>query len=270
VSASGPALRPAAVAGAFYPSDADVLARAVDSFVEAAGAPHGRATPKAIVVPHAGYRFSGPIAGHGYAAIRPLRGVVERVVLLGPAHFVHLDGLATVSVDALDTPLGPIAVDDEARRTVLALPGVTTDDAAHAREHSLEVHLPFLARVLGDVRVLPLVVGRARPEAVAEVLDAVWGGPETLLVVSSDLSHYLDHASATRRDSRTAEAIVAGHGDELGIEDACGVVGMRGFLLAASRHQLDASLLDLRNSGDTSGRHDSVVGYGAFAFTSAR
>jgi AmmeMemoRadiSam system protein B len=160
-------------------------------------------------------------------------------------------------------------VDADARRVVLELPGVLVNDAAHAREHSLEVHLPFLARVLGEIRVLPLVVGRAEPDTVADVLDAVWGGPETLVVVSSDLSHYLDHTSATRRDERTAAAIVAGDIGAVGFDDACGAICVRGFLLAAGRHELDARILDLRNSGDTSGPRDRVVGYGAFAFSGA-
>jgi AmmeMemoRadiSam system protein B len=257
-------VRPPAVAGMFYPDDARALARDVDTFV--AAATYDGATPKAIVVPHAGYVYSGPIAGTGYAAIAPLVGVVERVLLLGPAHRVPLSGIAVPSVDAFVTPLGPVAVDTEARDVALACDGVIVDDLPHASEHSLEVHLPFLQRAFGDdVRVLPLVVGRAAAETVAAVLDALWGGPETLIVVSSDLSHYEDYASAHAHDARTAAAIVGGDVDAIGPYDACGAYPVRGLLTAAARHGLGVELLDLRNSGDTAGSRDRVVGYGAFA-----
>lgn len=265
-------VRPAAVAGRFYPADPGVLAADIDDLVRDAfeAEDPGSLPPKAIVVPHAGYQYSGSIAATAYAMLRAAKGSVERVVLLGPAHFVRVDGLATVSVDALETPLGPIAVDDDARRAVLTVAGVSVDDSAHAPEHSLEVHLPFLLRVLGDVRVLPLVVGRAEPATIADALDAVWGGPETLIVVSSDLSHYLDHATATSRDRETAAAIVGGDVDAIGSHDACGATGVRGLLVAACRRGLHAHLVDLRNSGDTAGSRDRVVGYGAFTFTVAQ
>jgi AmmeMemoRadiSam system protein B len=262
------ARRPA-VAGTFYPDAAEVLGPQVDAFVA-----HARrvpddapaALPKAIVVPHAGYVYSGPIAGTGYAAVAALAGTVRRVVLLGPAHRVPLEGLAVPSVDAFDTPLGPVTIDTDARATALGCAGVVVDDLPHGPEHSLEVHLPFLLRVLGpDVRVLPIVVGHAPPAMVAAVLDALWGGPETLVVVSSDLSHYERYDDALAHDRRTADAIVTGAVDAITPTDACGAYPVRGLLTAAARHALDVHVLDLRNSGDTAGPRDRVVGYGAFA-----
>jgi hypothetical protein len=258
--------RPPAVSGTFYPSDATALAAQVDKFV--AARPYDATPPKAIVVPHAGYVYSGPIAGTGYAAIEPLAGVIERVVVLGPAHRVPVDGLAVSSADAFVTPLGAVPIDSDAREIALACPGVSVDDMAHAPEHSIEVHLPFLQRVLGPgFRVLPVVVGRAEADIVAAFLDALWGGPETLFVVSTDLSHYEDQRSARRHDERTAAAILNGAIEAIGAYDACGAAPLRGLLRAAAKHELDVTLLDLRNSGDTAGPLDRVVGYGAFTCT---
>ena len=263
-------VRPPAVAGLFYPADPRELERMVDADI-AAGAvddPAGNALPpKAIVAPHAGYVYSGPIAGTAYARLRPLAGTVERVLLLGPAHRVAVRGLAVPSVDAFASPLGPILIDTDARRDALTCPGVHVDDRAHADEHSLEVHLPFLQRVLagGTWRVLPLLVGWAPAEQVAQVLDLLWGGPETLIVVSSDLSHYHDRDTADRLDQRTAGTIVARDPDHLGPDDACGVHPLSGLLLSARHHDLDVTLLDLRTSADTAGDPTRVVGYGAFA-----
>jgi AmmeMemoRadiSam system protein B len=257
--------RPAAVAGTFYPDDPAVLARVVDDAV-AAAAVRGR-MPKALIVPHAGYAYSGPVAATAYAQLAAGRDRIRRVVLLGPAHRVVLGGLAVSGADAFVTPLGRVEVDDEARRRVLALPQVSVDDAAHAREHSLEVQLPFLQRVLASFRVLPLAVGEAEPADVAEVLDAVWGGPETAIVVSSDLSHYHDYDTAAALDRRTARAIVRVHPDALSDADACGAHAVRGLLEAVQRRGLQVHLLDLRSSGDTSGDRETVVGYGAFAVT---
>jgi len=259
-------VRPPAVAGRFYPGDAAALASTVDDAL--AHAPTwDREPPKAIVAPHAGYMYSGPIAATGYATLKPARDVVHRVVLLGPAHYVPVRGIATSSADAFLTPLGPVPVDEELRARVCHLPGVEVDDAAHAPEHSLEVHLPFLQRVLPESSVLPVVVGVAVAEDVARFLDAVWGGPETVVIVSTDLSHYLDHDTAIARDRQTAAAIVAGRGEAIGPEDACGARPLRGLLLAATRHGLRAELLDLRTSADTAGDRHRVVGYGAFAFS---
>jgi len=232
----------------------------------AGATPWSGPAPKALIVPHAGYVYSGAIAATGYRTLAAARDTIRRVVLLGPAHHVGVSGLAVSGADAFVTPLGPVPVDAELRDAVGALPGVAVDDRAHAPEHSLEVHLPFLQRALTRFTVLPVIVGRADAEMVAAVLDAVWGGPETLIVVSSDLSHYLDHARASARDRLTADAIVAGRIDALTPEDACGVAPVRGLVVAAARHGLHAEPLDLRTSGDTAGDRDRVVGYGAFAF----
>ncbi len=253
------------MAGRFYPGRARTLAQSVDALLATAtvaAAP----VPKAIVVPHAGYAFSGPIAASAYARLAPARTTVRRVVLLGPAHRVALDGLAAPKADILRTPLGDVAIDVDARGTVAALPHVAIDDAPHAGEHSLEVHLPFLQRTFDEFSVLPLVVGVATAEEVAAVLDAVWGGPETLIVVSSDLSHYEPHERATAHDIRTVDAILAGRIDAIGPRDACGRFPLRGLLLAAAGHGLRPELLDRRTSGDTAGPRDRVVGYTAIVF----
>lgn len=262
------AVRPTAVAGSFYPADPSDLAGMVDWALAAAAPARGRAAPKALIAPHAGYIYSGPIAGSAYALVAPLRGVVERVVLLGPAHRVPVDGMAVPTSAAFATPLGPITVDEELRRIALTMPGVHADDRPHAPEHSLEVHLPFLLRVLGpDISVLPVVVGQALTQEVADLLEALWGGPETLVVVSSDLSHYHDHATATTLDRHTAEAILQRRGHDITGHDACGAHPVKGLLEVAERRGLRIDLLDLRTSGDTAGDRSRVVGYGAFAFT---
>ena len=263
-------VREPAVAGRFYPGRAHTLALAVDDLLAAAPAAASsvatESVPKAIVVPHAGYAFSGPIAASAYARFAPARATVRRVVLLGPAHRIALDGLAAPRADFLRTPLGDVPVDLEARAIVAALPGVAIDDTPHAGEHSLEVHLPFLQRTFDAFSVLPLVVGIATAEKIAAVLDAVWGGRETLIVVSTDLSHYEPHDRATAHDIRTVDAILAGRIDAIGARDACGRFPLRGLLLAASRHGLRPELLDRRTSGDTTGPRDRVVGYAAIAF----
>jgi AmmeMemoRadiSam system protein B len=206
------------------------------------------------------------VAASAYAALGPLRGAVRRVVLLGPSHRVPVRGLAVPDTDAFATPLGEVPLDLEALALALSLPQVRRLEAAHAFEHSLEVQLPFLQRVLGDFRLAPFAVGEARDAEVAELIELLWGGPETLLVVSSDLSHYEDYATARRLDRATSEAIVALDPAPLGFESACGQVPVRGLLVVARRHGLRASLLDLRSSGDTAGSRERVVGYGAYAF----
>jgi len=259
--------RTPAVAGAFYPADPASLAEMVDGYI--AAAPHDGPSPKALAVPHAGYAYSGPVAGTGYAALASARSTINRVVLLGPAHRVRVAGVAASGADAFLTPLGPVALDASARELALTLPGVRVDDAAHAPEHSIEVHLPFLQRALREFVVLPLVVGFPAPDVVARVLDALWGGPETLVIVSTDLSHYLDYESAAKRDLRTARAVTALDSEGIGDRDACGAYALRALLRVASTRGLAARVLDLRSSGDTSGQRDSVVGYGAFGFREA-
>lgn len=259
-------VRPAAVAGAFYDDDPVRLRHFVDDALRTAASAGGddAVVPKAVVVPHAGYVYSGPVAASAYARLRRGAGIVERVVLLGPAHRVPVRGLAVSSADAFATPLGPVPVDTEGRDVVLRFPQVGVSDDAHALEHSLEVQLPFLFEVLGPVNVLPLVVGLTTAEEVAEVIEAVWGGDETLVVVSTDLSHYHDYETATTLDRMTATAVEAGRIEAIGDRDACGAYPLRGLLLAAADHGLRTRLLDLRNSGDTAGPRDRVVGYGAF------
>src|SRR5574337_1657674 len=261
--------RPPAVAGYFYDADPKALAGAVQRHLDGAPADPERdpeRPPKALIAPHAGYVYSGSVAASAYRAIAPLRESVRRVVLLGPSHRVALRGLAAPSVDAFVTPLGPVPVDREAVDRILALPQVRVLDAAHAEEHSLEVQLPFLQTVLERFTLVPLSVGDATAEEVAAVLETLWGGDETLIVVSSDLSHYHDYATAQRLDEETTRAIEELRPEGLGRESACGRVPARGLLVAAKRHGLSARTLDVRNSGDTAGTRDRVVGYGAWAF----
>jgi AmmeMemoRadiSam system protein B len=259
-------IRPAAVAGAFYPADPRALREALgNSFAEAVPPSADAAEPKAVIVPHAGYVYSGPIAASAYLRVAARRDTVRRVVLLGPSHRVSLRGLAVSSADAFETPLGLVPIDAELRSMVLGLPMVTVNDSAHAGEHSLEVQLPFLQTVLDDFTLLPLVVGDASPDEVATVLDRCWTRPDTLVVISTDLSHYLPYADAVRLDARTAAAIAALRPDEIHGPDACGARPLRGLLTLAAARQLAVEQLDLRNSGDTAGDRDRVVGYGAFA-----
>lgn len=257
-------VRPPAVAGLFYPGDAATLRASVAEYLAATQA--SGATPKAIIVPHAGYVYSGPIAAAAYARISPGRKTITRVVLLGPAHRVAFEGLAVPDAEAFATPLGSVALDRDAIERIMAFPQVRAFNAAHAQEHSLEVHLPFLQEVLGDFRLVPLVAGEATAEEVGEVLDALWGGPETLIVISSDLSHYHDYDTAQQLDRATATAIEMLRPEDIGYDQACGRVPVNGLLLVAKRRGLHATTLDLRNSGDTAGPRDRVVGYGAWAF----
>lgn len=266
-SVSDAAVRPAAVAGLFYPAAAAELGAEVDRMLDAAR-PSGP-LPKAIIVPHAGYIYSGPIAASAYGLLKSVRGRVRRVVLLGPAHRLPFRGFALPSVKAFRTPLGDIPIDRPAVDRLRELPPVKVLDEAHAGEHSLEVHLPFLQRTLGEFALLPVVVGMAAGADVAQLLDEVWGGDETLIVISSDLSHYYSYAEARRRDEGTATAIEQFDGAALDEESACGRVPIRGLLEVARRRGLACRRLDLRNSGDTAGPRDQVVGYGAWALSPA-
>ncbi len=261
-------IRPPAVAGRFYPSEADVLRREVEDHLESAVAIEAEAPVKAVIAPHAGYVYSGPIAGSAFRQIVPRAWQIERVVLVGPAHRVALRGLALAGADGFETPLGEVPVDGEAEAEVAALPQVSVHPAAHAAEHSLEVELPFLQVMLERFALLALVVGEAAPGEVAEVFERVWGGEETLVVVSSDLSHYLPYDDARHRDAATADKIVVLE-PSLSPYDACGARAVNGLLTAGARRGLTAQTVDLRNSGDTAGGRDEVVGYGAFCFRSA-
>jgi hypothetical protein len=261
-------IRPPAVAGTFYPANAGVLARDIDAMLASASRPATPA-PKAIIAPHAGYIYSGPIAATVYAALRPMCERVTRVVLLGPTHRVAVRGLALPDTDAFATPLGTIEIDADAVTVLKRLPQITVSGAAHALEHSLEVHLPFLQKVLSRFRLIPLAVGHAGAEDVAQVLDLLWGGAETLIVISSDLSHYLPYGEAQATDRRTCESIL-GLSTAITHHQACGATPVTGLTLAARRRGLKPALLDLRNSGDTAGDRKRVVGYASFAFYEER
>lgn len=256
-------LRPAAVAGHFYPADPHVLSGTVDALVSAA-TPIGR-RPVAVIAPHAGYRYCGPVAGAAYAQLAAYRAELARVVVLGPAHFVPLTGMAAPAVDAFGTPLGPVRVDREARQAALGLPGVAVADLPHAAEHAVETQLPFLLRTVGpDVLVLPVLVGAIEPQAVADVLSALLTGDDTVAVVSTDLSHYLPQAQARERDRRTAAAILSRDPCALRPVDACGYHALRGLLRYAADRALDVEPLAMATSADAGADPGRVVGYGAF------
>ena len=258
--------RPAAVAGSFYQGNPEALASEINRYLRQAQQPSaGEPLPKAVLVPHAGYRYCGTVAASAYAMVAPGKNVYRRVVLLGPVHRFAIKGLAVSSTGGFTTPLGIVPLDLEAIARLEGLPGVVVSDQAHAQEHSLEVQLPFLQTVLTDFSLVPLAAADVEATEVARVLDLLWGGSETLIVVSSDLSHYLSSQEARRIDGQTARSIVELQGP-IGQKEACGASVLNGFLLACQSHGLRARLLDLRNSGDTSGEKSRVVGYGAFAF----
>ncbi len=259
-----PAVRKPAVAGAFYPDDPNELRETIAEYLKQGRKPGP--VPKAMIVPHAGYIYSGPIAGSAYARLAPARGRIKRVVLLGPSHRYPLRGLAASNADGFSTPLGTVPLDRSAIEQIAHMRQVQLLDAAHAQEHSLEVQLPFLQVVLGDFNLVPLVVGEAPAEDVSEVLEKLWGGPETLIVVSSDLSHYNDYRTAQKMDAAASKAIEQLKPEDLDYEQACGRFPIMGLLVSAKKHGLKAGTIDLRNSGDTAGPRDQVVGYGAYVF----
>jgi AmmeMemoRadiSam system protein B len=255
-------VRAPAVAGSFYPGSEAELSALVDRLLGGAQARAG-AAPKAIVAPHAGYVYSGPIAASAFKLFEPISREIERIVLVGPAHRVYVEGLAAPGAGALATPLGQVEVDGDGLAQV---PEVTDDPRAHAREHSLEVEVPFLQRVAPRAKVVPILVGHASPEAVGRVLERLWGGPETRFVISSDLSHYLPYDVGRDTDTRTAGRICSLGAPVIDPEEACGAAAINGLVWVARRKHLRAELVDLRSSGDTAGPRGDVVGYGAFAF----
>jgi AmmeMemoRadiSam system protein B len=258
--------RPPAVAGFFYPASAAELRRDVNAYLaEARSAASTESAAKVLIAPHAGYSYSGPIAASAYAHIADVADSIERVVLLGPAHRVHVRGMALPAASQFQTPLGSITIDHDAVAAVQVLPQVIISDEAHAQEHSLEVHLPFLQQILGAFKLVPFAVGSASPQQVAEVMDLLWGRTETLIVISSDLSHYLPYPRARATDELTAETILQMR-PQLDHHQACGATPINGLLLAAQARGLAPRLLDLRNSGDTAGDKSRVVGYASFAF----
>jgi AmmeMemoRadiSam system protein B len=276
-------IREPAVAGLFYPADPDELRKMLSTLLatESSRAPaHAGTAPgkwrtvrKAVIAPHAGYVYSGPVAATAYRWLAGMDSrvetkeddrIVSRVILIGPSHRVAFRGLALPGADVFDTPLGRVSLDREACDALLELPFVHQRDDAHADEHSLEVHVPFLLTIFSGIRIVPIVIGTADDEEVAEALRLLWGGPETVIIASSDLSHFLAYEPARRADQATAHAIEALRGEEVRYKQACGSAGVRGLLALARERSLAVSTLDLRNSGDTAGPKDRVVGYGAF------
>lgn len=260
-------VREPAVAGLFYPAEPERLRAEVRRYLDEAdraGEGNGGLLPKAIVAPHAGYIYSAPVAASAYARLAKGRGIIRRVVLLGPAHRLAFRGIATSSADCFRTPLGDVPVDLAAVAAASRLPQVRQIDQAHLLEHSLEVHLPFLQELLGEFSVVPLLVGEAETGEVAELIELLWDGPETVIVVSSDLSHYHDYATACAMDRATTRAIEALAPLEIGVDAACGRNPLRGLLEVGRRHGYSMETVDLRNSGDTAGPRERVVGYGAY------
>lgn len=259
-------VRKPAVAGMFYPANKSALGAEIAGYLRAVPRPEaGRHWPKAVIAPHAGTIYSGPVAASVYARLEPAQGKIRRVVLFGPAHRLPFRGIATTSADVFETPLGRVAIDRPGVAAALSIPGVGLLDQAFDGEHSLEVHLPFLQIALGDFSLVPFVIGGASPKEVAALIDKLWGGPETLIVVSTDLSHYLDYATARRVDGQTCRAIERIEPEAISEDGACGRIGVRGLLEVARRRAMRVTTLDLRNSGDTAGDKARVVGYGAWA-----
>ena len=257
-------IRPAAVAGMFYPDNPAQLQSDIQQMLSVV--PSGAKAPKAIIVPHAGYIYSGPIAASAFAQLIPAKNTIKRVIILGPCHRVPLMGLATTSADYFETPLGSIPIDRVSIGRILTLPQVVEFDLTHQQEHSLEVQLPFLQEALDTFKLVPLVVGDTSATEVQEVLELLWGSDETLIVISSDLSHYHDYITAQTMDSMTCNAIEKLDGSAINHDQACGRNPVLGLLQAAKRHHMKVTTLDLRNSGDTAGSKDQVVGYGAWMF----
>lgn len=254
--------REPAVAGSFYPDNPVVLKQMLVGFL--AQADSGHKAPKALIVPHAGYIYSGPIAASAYARLKPARDIIKRVVLIGPSHRVAFQGLAVSHADSFSTPLGEIIIDKPAIETLKNLPFVGYLEQAHTLEHSLEVHLPFLQQTLTSFKLAPIVAGDASPLQVSQVLEQLWGGEETLIVISSDLSHYHTYATAQKLDSHTSDLIEHLDYQGLSSEAACGKVPVSGLLKLLKEKSLHIKTIDLRNSGDTAGDKHRVVGYGAY------
>ncbi len=259
-----PYIREPAVAGLFYPSDSGELRRSIDRVLSENHC-EGMAA-KAMILPHAGYPYSGPVAAKGYSLLEPIASQIKRVVLLGPAHRVAFSGIAFSSAEAFATPLGVVEVDRESIDSILEMDAVLILDEAHEKEHCLEVHIPFLQTLLGSFKIVPGVVGEVSSDRVASILESLWGGPETLIIISSDLSHFHDYDSARIMDAETSRCISGNCPEGIRSESACGRLPILGLLQLAETKKMTIQTLDLRNSGDTAGPRDRVVGYGAFAF----
>ncbi|MCX7097569.1 MAG: AmmeMemoRadiSam system protein B [Methylococcales bacterium] len=251
-----------AVAGTFYPANPQQLHQMLDQFLNDAEA-SGK-VPKAIIAPHAGYIYSGPIAASAYVRLQKAHDLITRVVIIGPSHRVAFKGLAVSKAQAFITPLGFIPVDQDAIADIAQLPFVAYLEQAHGEEHSLEVQLPFLQEMLDDFKIVPIVVGEATADQVSLVIDKLWGGDETLIVISSDLSHYHSYAEAKKLDKATSSAIEHLQYEQLSFDSACGRVPVSGLIKLARDKALTIKTIDLRNSGDTAGDKSKVVGYGAY------
>lgn len=258
-------IRKPAVAGTFYPEDGAVLHGMVQRCLREGHA--AEAPPKAVIAPHAGYIYSGPVAGSAFTAWSALREKVSRVVVVGPSHRVAFQGIALSDAEFFATPLGLIPVDSDSIERLREFPQIVEMEAAHRHEHSIETHLPFLQETLGEFKLVPLVVGDTSPRDVAQVLNSFWDDPETIFSISSDLSHYLPYEEAVRLDAATSHAIEENHPHDIAPDQACGRLAILGLMHLAGRHKLHAHTLDVRNSGDTAGDRSRVVGYGAYAFS---
>ena len=258
-------VRPSVFAGTFYPDKPQELASVVKSYLSKPASAAPTRVVKAIIAPHAGYIYSGATAGAAYAAVRALRDTIERVVVLGPSHRVGFSGVASSSASAFETPLGPVAVDRDAV-TALTTAGLAREfEGAHENEHSLEVQLPFIKTVFPSAHIVPLLAGDEDWLACKRVLATLWGQDETLIVISSDLSHYHDYAAAQHFDKETAKQIESLAAGGIDHEQACGATAVNGILGIAAEKKMSCQTLELRNSGDTAGPKNRVVGYGAFA-----
>jgi len=258
-------IRSTAVAGMFYPSDPGELQANLEALLQHANTHQNQ--PKAMIVPHAGYIYSGSVAASAYAGFYNRRQTVSRIVLLGPAHRVGFNGIAASSADYFATPLARIAVDHTSLQPSIDNAAIKYFDLVHEKEHCLEVQLPFLQQIFNSpFQIIPLVVGKTDASQVADVLRMLWGGPETLIVISSDLSHYYDYETARQLDRHTTSLIEQFQEADLNAESACGRIPIQGLLKVAKEVGLHCKTLDLRNSGDTAGSRDRVVGYGAYIF----
>lgn len=257
-------IRKAAVAASFYSADPDKLQRMIRNFLDSAK--KNLPVPKAVIAPHAGYIYSGPIAANSYACLCAARAVIKRVILLGASHYTNFTNIALSGAESFATPLGLVKVDQAAIAKIASLSDGSIMDEVHATEHSLEVQLPFLQMVLEDFVIIPLLVSSIEPQPIAKLIESLWGGPETLIVVSSDLSHYLDYQTAQKLDQKTAKAIINLTPQDIQENQACGCLPIKALLEVAIKKHLKIAAIDLRNSGDTSGSKDRVVGYGAFHF----
>ncbi len=260
-------IRPPAVAGMFYPENPITLKDMIEHDLVQAMSTSVISAPKVLIVPHAGYIYSGSIAASAFALLEPYRHQIKRVIIIGPSHRVGFNGVAISSADAFDTPLGAIPIDKSAQAKLSEVAGVHIFDEAHVAEHSLEVQLPFLQIMLDKFSIVPIVAGDASPQLISKIIETLWGESETLIVISSDLSHYHQYQTAQQLDKITSQAILALDVNTVDSQHACGCVGIKGLLTFALRHPLKASILDVRNSGDTAGSKDRVVGYGAYLFT---